>query len=91
MGKRIGRRLIVRGRVQGVSYRDWTVKTARQLGLAGWVGNCHDGTVEIVAEGAAEAIDRLIALTCKGPPAAEIETVDISNLRTTALSGFARR
>lgn len=88
---KIARRLIVHGRVQGVFYRDWTVKTARALGLAGWVRNCPDGTVEIVAEGDAQTIDRLIELARKGPPAAEIAAIDVSDLPTTTLSGFAQR
>ena len=60
------RRLTARGRVQGVFYRDWTVETAAALGLAGWVRNLPDGTVE----GPQAAVDRMIAAMHDGPPRA---------------------
>ncbi|WP_114952733.1 acylphosphatase [Sphingosinicella terrae] len=69
------KRLRIHGRVQGVFYRAWTVETARGLGLAGWVRNRADGTVELVARGEAEAIERLIALCREGPPAARVERI----------------
>ena len=47
----IARHLSIHGRVQGVFSRDWAVETARELGLAGWVRNRRDGTVEAVVQG----------------------------------------
>jgi acylphosphatase len=70
-------RLIITGTVQGVFYRSWTVETASGLGLDGWVRNNADGTVEAVAAGPAEAVDRLVAACHDGPPAARVDGVDV--------------
>lgn len=67
---------IVRGRVQGVSFRYYTVSTAQRLDLVGWVANRWDGSVETVAEGARKALDQFLAFLHKGPPAAMVESVD---------------
>ena len=66
----------VRGRVQGVGFRRYVRKWARTLGLVGWVRNEPDGTVRLVAEGGAEALDRLVRLLWGGPPPAVVEDVD---------------
>jgi acylphosphatase len=50
---------------------------ARALGLAGWVRNCSDGTVEAVAEGPAEAVEAFIAWARVGPSAAQVDRVEI--------------
>ena len=73
------RRLIVHGRVQGVFYRGWTVEQARALGLAGWVRNRSDGTVELIASGEAAAIDALIERLRQGPPAARVDRIDVAD------------
>src|SRR3546814_2209353 len=70
------RRLRIHGRVQGVFYRNWTVQTARSLGLSGWVRNRSDGTVEAVVAGSAEDIQRFISLAHDGPPAAHVTSID---------------
>ena len=59
-GGRIAQRLVISGRVQGVGYRDWTVATARGLGLDGWVRNRRDGGVEALVAGDAAAISALV-------------------------------
>ena len=66
----------VSGRVQGVSYRAYTQREAMQLGLTGWVRNCPDGRVELVAEGEEAALQQLIAWCRQGPPAAIVAEVD---------------
>lgn len=66
----------VRGRVQGVFFRATTRDQARRLGLTGWVRNCPDGTVELVAEGPREACQELLRFCRQGPPAARVEEVD---------------
>jgi acylphosphatase len=64
--------LTVRGRVQGVFYRQSTVETANRLGLTGWVKNCPDGSVAAVFEGERAAVGQAIAWCRQGPPAAEV-------------------
>ena len=64
--------IIVHGRVQGVFYRDSTRRKAVELGLVGTVRNLSDGGVEVVAEGAAAALEALVQWCRLGPPAAEV-------------------
>ena len=67
---------IVHGRVQGVFFRDFTHTQANALGLTGYVRNLPDGTVETVAEGSTEALERLLEQIRVGPPAAQVVKVD---------------
>jgi acylphosphatase len=85
------RRIIVRGHVQGVFYRNWTVATARGLSLSGWVRNLSSGEVEILAQGSEEAVDALIRACRNGPPAAEVQEVAVSEAEPQALEGFRKR
>jgi len=85
------RRLIVHGRVQGVFYRDWTVDTARSLGVAGWVRNLPDGTVEAHLEGEAQAVERMISAMYDGPPRAQVERIEASEAEAEGLTIFSRR
>ena len=64
------------GRVQGVGFRRYVRGWARKLDLTGWVRNERDGTVRVVAEGEAEALDRLMRLLWGGPPTAAVASVD---------------
>ncbi len=66
----------IAGRVQGVSYRAYTQHKATQLGLSGWVRNCPDGRVELVAEGEHETLEQLIVWCREGPPAADVTDVE---------------
>jgi protein-L-isoaspartate(D-aspartate) O-methyltransferase len=68
--------VLVRGRVQGVGFRWFVRETARDLGLAGWVRNRPDGTVEVAAEGSAVTLERLRDELRKGPPGAAVTSVD---------------
>jgi acylphosphatase len=68
-------RIIVAGRVQGVGYRYAFADRATELGLAGWVRNRRDGTVEACVSGAAPAVDQIVAWARKGPPAARVDDV----------------
>jgi acylphosphatase len=76
MGKRRVK-IIVKGLVQGVYFRATTRQQARQLNVTGWVKNRWDGSVEILAEGNKEKLDRLIAWCHKGPSGASIEGVKV--------------
>lgn len=67
--------LIVHGRVQGVFFRATAQKLGEQLGLRGWVRNCADGSVEIVAEGDATLLEKLRAWAARGPDGASVERV----------------
>lgn len=60
-------RMIVFGRVQGIMFRDATRRRARKLELAGYVKNLPDGSVEIIAAGATEAVEQLFAWAERGP------------------------
>jgi acylphosphatase len=88
---RIARHLTIHGRVQGVWYRAWTVETARALDLTGWVRNRVDGSVEALVVGEADEIDRFIALAKNGPPAAQVERIDIDDAADEGLTGFEKR
>lgn len=69
-------RIFVTGRVQGVSYRDWVVRTAQRTGLTGWVRNLRDGRVEILASGDEEALAALIEGCRDGPALARVDHVE---------------
>src|SRR5262245_22797759 len=69
-------RVVIRGRVQGVGYRAWTEYTALDLGLAGWVRNRRDGSVEAVFAGPAEAVVDMIEACRRGPPGARVNGID---------------
>jgi acylphosphatase len=63
--------------VQGVCYRASAADAARGLGLTGWVRNLPDGTVEAVAEGPRQDLERLVAWCRQGPPAARVAEVEV--------------
>ena len=83
--------LILHGRVQGVFYRDWTVETARSLGLTGWVRNLPDGTVEAHLEGEDSAVARMIEAMRAGPPRARVDRIDRREAEPQSLGSFERR
>jgi acylphosphatase len=76
VSERIIRRVIIRGRVQGVGYRDWTRHVARDRGLEGWVRNRKDGSVEALFAGTRDAISSMIVACRKGPPNARVEWIE---------------
>jgi acylphosphatase len=67
---------VVHGLVQGVGFRWFVLREADDLALVGWVRNQADGSVEIVAEGPDDRLDRLLALVQDGPPGAFVSRVD---------------
>lgn len=83
---------IVRGYVQGVGFRWFVVHQAARLGLTGWAVNEADGTVHVVAEGSAGALDELLVHLRAGPAGASVERVDAQRLPAAGdLGGFAIR
>lgn len=71
-------RAIVRGRVQGVNFRSFVATRARFLGLDGYARNLADGrTVEVVADGAREALEQLLEYMREGPRSSRVESVEV--------------
>jgi acylphosphatase len=70
-------RVRVRGRVQGVFFRVEARDRARSLGLAGWVRNCSDGSVEAVFEGESERVRSMVDWCGRGPAGANVAAVDV--------------
>jgi DNA ligase D-like protein (predicted 3'-phosphoesterase) len=84
-------RALVRGTVQGVGFREATVRRARELGLLGWVRNEPDGTVRVHAEGAADAVDALARFLREGPPLARVAEVEVEHAAVEGHEQFAVR
>ena len=87
----VARHLVIHGRVQGVFYRGWSVEIAHDLGLAGWVRNRRDGTVEMLVSGPEAAVEAMIERCREGPPAARVDRIDVTDSDEDAPSGFEAR
>jgi acylphosphatase len=72
---KVTRRILIRGRVQGVGYRAWVEHEARQSGLHGWVRNRRDGSVEAVFEGTDDVVAGMIASCRQGPSSSRVDDV----------------
>lgn len=78
-GDKAAMRALITGRVQGVGFRDFVEARARAMGLAGYVRNLRDHkSVEVVAEGSRERLERLIAHLHRGPGMARVDSVEVS-------------
>ena len=84
-------RVVIRGRVQGVFFRAEAAERARSLGLAGWVRNNRDGTVEAVFQGDRDLIESMVAWCRRGPAGASVEDVEVEWTETRDERGFATR
>ncbi|MDG4868094.1 acylphosphatase [Guyparkeria sp. 1SP6A2] len=91
MEETIRRHVHVSGRVQGVFFRDFTRRKALALGLAGWARNLADGRVEVVLEGAPDAVETMLDLLRKGPPQARVEDLSSNPEPREGLHGFQVR
>lgn len=69
-------KIVARGQVQGVFFRDFTTRRARELGLTGYVRNLTEGAVEAIAEGERVKLEGLVRHMGKGPPGAAVASVD---------------
>ena len=87
----IRRRVVVHGHVQGVFFRDSTRRLAEREGVAGWVRNRPDGTVEALFEGDVDAVERLLRFMREGPRGAQVERVDVAEEEPEGLRGFGVR
>ncbi|HEU5104688.1 MAG TPA: DNA polymerase ligase N-terminal domain-containing protein [Solirubrobacterales bacterium] len=89
--KKKGVRAVVRGRVQGVGFREATVARAEEVGVLGWVRNAEDGSVAVHAEGPEAAVDALIDFLEEGPPAAQVDEVRVEPAKVEGHEQFAVR
>ena len=85
----IRRRVVVRGRVQGVFFRDSCRRRAMELGVHGWVSNREDGAVEAVFEGEADAVEAMVSWSHQGPAQAHVSSVDVREEDPRSERGFA--
>ena len=88
---KIRRRIVVHGLVQGVFFRETIRRHAERRGVAGWVRNNPDGSVEAVFEGEEDEIERLAELCRDGPRGARVDSVDVLREEPEGLSGFQVR
>lgn len=84
------RRLRIEGRVQNVGYRDWLMREAERLGIAGWVRNRADGSVEAVLAGPQPAVQALLSACRRGPPAARVDRIEEAFCDLPEQPGFRR-
>lgn len=77
----IAKRLLVKGKVQGVFFRKHTRQIAHELNIAGWVRNTDEGHVEILAQGDEDSIQKLTAWCRQGPSKADVQNVDVSDAK----------
>jgi acylphosphatase len=89
--ERVRARAVVRGRVQGVWFRQSTADEMRAIGAAGWVRNRADGAVEAVFEGSPAVVERALAYVRIGPPRAAVTSVDVEWEEPIGETGFAVR
>jgi acylphosphatase len=82
-------RVRVRGRVQGVFFRQSIARAAAEAGVAGYTRNLPDGSVEAAFEGSPEAVDRLVAFARTGPPDAEVREVGVAEEPPEGVRGFS--
>ncbi len=84
-------RVVVKGRVQGVFFRDGCRSEARAAGVTGFVRNRHDGSVEAELEGPEAAVERVVAWCRTGPPRARVESVEVERIPPVGEPGFRVR
>ena len=91
MSEPVRRRVVVRGNVQGVFFRDTARREAEARGVAGWITNRSDGAVEAVFEGAPDEVAALVEFSRSGPRGADVHSVDETSEEPEGLSSFEVR
>ncbi|KAE9612320.1 hypothetical protein Lal_00022854 [Lupinus albus] len=84
-------RVMIKGRVQGVFYRNWTVDNAKQLGLKGWVRNRRDGSVEALFSGSPDVVQEMVQRCRRGPPEAIVTGLEVFPSNDDPGTGFERK
>ncbi|XVE76136.1 hypothetical protein DITRI_Ditri12bG0149000 [Diplodiscus trichospermus] len=84
-------RVIIKGRVQGVFYRNWTIENATQLGLKGWVRNRRDGSVEALFSGSPDSVQEMEQRCRRGPPAAMVTGLQVFPSNDDPGTGFEKK
>jgi acylphosphatase len=85
----VRRRVVVRGVVQGVGYRFSAARAAGTRGVAGWIRNRGDGSVEAVLEGEPAAVESMVEWCRRGPPHAHVQDVEVFDEEPEGLAGFS--
>ncbi len=85
------RRVVVHGTVQGVGFREFMRREAAKLGVAGWVRNRRDGTVEAVVHGPLEAVEAIVAWAGHGPASAQVTSIEVEDAEGTFETFEVRR
>lgn len=88
---RVARRAVVHGRVQGVWFRETTRRRAEARGVSGWVRNRDDGAVEAWLEGEEDDVAAMLDVLRLGPPAAQVERVEVEDVEPEGIEGFSVR
>lgn len=91
MSAPVARRVVVHGSVQGVFFRDTTRRRAELRGVAGWVRNCADGSVEAWFEGDEDAVEALVAFAREGPRSADVTDVEVHDVPPEGHDRFSVR
>lgn len=91
MNERRTVRVVVRGQVQGVGFRAWTMHHAEQRGLDGWVRNRLDGSVEAVFAGPAEAVAAMVERCRRGPRSGRVDDLQVTEEPDGTEPGFTLR
>ena len=91
MTQKVGRKVRLYGRVQGVFFRQWAVHQANELGVSGWVRNLSDGSVEAHVAGDEDKISQMVARLRQGPSGARVEDIAIDVTEPEEIDGFSVR
>ena len=87
----MARRFVISGMVQGVGFRAFAERSARQIGVTGWARNREDGDVEVQANGTVEQLDDFEARLRQGPRWAQVRGVEVSEAAVSHETGFRIR